>query len=126
VHRIHVDQESKIQLCCVKMLVSRYFFCSIYFFYRKTEKTSDRNLLFSLLIMLHDYFMIFVDVQVRMVTGDNVQTARAIALECGILSSDADLSEPTLIEGKSFREMTDAERDKISDKISVLFSTLLS
>jgi len=76
--------------------------------------------------MLHDYFMIFVDVQVRMVTGDNVQTARAIALECGILSSDADLSEPTLIEGKSFREMTDAERDKISDKISVLFSTLLS
>jgi Ca2+-transporting ATPase len=55
-----------------------------------------------------------------MVTGDNVQTARAIALECGILSSDADLSEPTLIEGKSFREMTDAERDKISDKISVM------
>jgi Ca2+-transporting ATPase len=59
-------------------------------------------------------------VKVRMVTGDNVQTARAIALECGILSSDADLSEPTLIEGKSFREMTDAERDKISDKISVM------
>uniref|UniRef100_A0A1J3DIX8 Calcium-transporting ATPase n=1 Tax=Noccaea caerulescens TaxID=107243 RepID=A0A1J3DIX8_NOCCA len=59
-------------------------------------------------------------VKVRMVTGDNVQTARAIALECGILTSDADASEPTLIEGKSFRAMTDAERDKISDKISVM------
>ncbi|XP_020883349.1 calcium-transporting ATPase 8, plasma membrane-type-like [Arabidopsis lyrata subsp. lyrata] len=55
-----------------------------------------------------------------MVTGDNVQTARDIALECGILTSDADASEPTLIEGKSFRAMTDAERDKISDKISVM------
>ncbi|CAL9243921.1 unnamed protein product, partial [Arabidopsis halleri] len=59
-------------------------------------------------------------VKVRMVTGDNVQTARAIALECGILTSDSDLSEPTLIEGKSFRAMTDAGRDKISDKISVM------
>ncbi|KAG5378019.1 hypothetical protein IGI04_025861 [Brassica rapa subsp. trilocularis] len=34
--------------------------------------------------------------KVRMVTGDNVQTARAIALECGILTSDADASEPNL------------------------------
>ncbi|XP_010443383.1 PREDICTED: calcium-transporting ATPase 8, plasma membrane-type-like isoform X2 [Camelina sativa] len=59
-------------------------------------------------------------VKVRMVTGDNIQTARAIALECGILTSDADASEPTLIEGKSFRAMTDAERDKISSKISVM------
>ncbi|KAF8083504.1 hypothetical protein N665_0769s0005 [Sinapis alba] len=59
-------------------------------------------------------------VKVRMVTGDNVQTARAIALECGILTSDAEASEPTLIEGKSFRALTDAERDKISDKISVM------
>ncbi|CAH2069667.1 unnamed protein product [Thlaspi arvense] len=59
-------------------------------------------------------------VKVRMVTGDNVQTARAIALECGILTSDAEASEPTLIEGKSFRAMTDSERDKICDKISVM------
>ncbi|KAF3550604.1 hypothetical protein DY000_02004273 [Brassica cretica] len=35
-------------------------------------------------------------VKVRMVTGENVQTARAIALECGILTSDADASEPNL------------------------------
>ena len=74
---------------------------------------------------MHDHFIVFVDVQVRMVTGDNVQTARAIALECGILTSDADASEPTLIEGKSFRALTDAERDKISDKISVMLITPL-
>ncbi|WZZ69719.1 hypothetical protein YC2023_081089 [Brassica napus] len=34
--------------------------------------------------------------KVRMITSDNVQTARAIALECGILTSDADASEPNL------------------------------
>lgn len=69
--------------------------------------------------------MMFVDVQVRMVTGDNVQTARAIALECGILTSDADALEPNLIEGKSFRALTDAGRDKISERISVTFTTPL-
>nr|VDD12154.1 unnamed protein product [Brassica rapa] len=40
---------------------------------------------------------------VRMVTGDNVQTARAIALECGILTSDADASEPNLEMGACIR-----------------------
>ncbi|CAF2133485.1 unnamed protein product [Brassica rapa] len=40
---------------------------------------------------------------VRMVTGDNVQTARAIALECGILTSDADASEPNLGMGACIR-----------------------
>ncbi|CAN7086171.1 unnamed protein product [Brassica oleracea var. botrytis] len=42
-------------------------------------------------------------VKVRMVTGDNVQTARAIALECGILTSDADASEPNLGMGACIR-----------------------
>ncbi|KAF2613693.1 hypothetical protein F2Q70_00010240 [Brassica cretica] len=42
-------------------------------------------------------------VKVRMVTGDNLQTAKAIALECGILSSDTEAVEPTIIEGKVFR-----------------------
>ncbi|KAF3512434.1 hypothetical protein F2Q69_00003485 [Brassica cretica] len=40
-------------------------------------------------------FVVFL-IKVRMVTGENVQTARAIALECGILTSDADASEPNL------------------------------
>ena len=38
-----------------------------------------------------------------MVTGDNVQTARAIALECGILTSDADASAPNLGMGACIR-----------------------
>lgn len=55
-----------------------------------------------------------------MVTGDNLQTARAIALECGILGSDADAREPNLIEGKSFRALSDAQREEVAEKISVL------
>lgn len=58
-------------------------------------------------------------VQVRMVTGDNLQTAKAIALECGILGSNADATEPNLIEGKSFRELSDAQRLEVAEKISV-------
>ncbi|KAL6331936.1 hypothetical protein AAG906_020285 [Vitis piasezkii] len=57
-------------------------------------------------------------VKVRMVTGDNLQTAKAIALECGILVSDADATEPILIEGKSFRALPELQRQDIADKIS--------
>nr|GMC98848.1 calcium-transporting ATPase 10, plasma membrane-type-like isoform X1 [Ipomoea batatas] len=59
-------------------------------------------------------------VKVRMVTGDNLQTARAIALECGILASDADATEPNLIEGKRFRALSEFEREEIAEKISVM------
>lgn len=59
-------------------------------------------------------------VKVRMVTGDNLQTARAIALECGILDSKADATEPNLIEGKAFRSLSDARREEIAEKISVM------
>ncbi|KAM6563257.1 hypothetical protein CsatB_023255 [Cannabis sativa] len=59
-------------------------------------------------------------VKVRMVTGDNLQTAIAIALECGILGSDADATEPNVIEGKVFRTYTDKEREEIADKITVM------
>ncbi|XP_058068102.1 calcium-transporting ATPase 5, plasma membrane-type-like isoform X2 [Magnolia sinica] len=59
-------------------------------------------------------------VKVRMVTGDNIQTAKAIALECGILKPNHEFTEPTVIEGRSFRDRTDADRDKIADKILVM------
>ncbi|XP_027122620.1 calcium-transporting ATPase 9, plasma membrane-type-like [Coffea arabica] len=59
-------------------------------------------------------------VKVRMVTGDNLQTAKAIALECGILTSDADAIEPKIIEGRTFREMSDMERGQIAKAISVM------
>ncbi|KAL0410263.1 UNVERIFIED_CONTAM: Calcium-transporting ATPase 10, plasma membrane-type [Sesamum latifolium] len=52
-------------------------------------------------------------VKVRMVTGDNLQTARAIALECGILGSNADATEPNLIEGKTFRYGRSSPNDKL-------------
>ncbi|KAF9679820.1 hypothetical protein SADUNF_Sadunf06G0054800 [Salix dunnii] len=59
-------------------------------------------------------------VKVRMVTGDNPQTAKAIALECGILSSAEDAVEPYVIEGRVFRNYSDAEREKIAEKILVM------
>ncbi|ONK70582.1 uncharacterized protein A4U43_C05F35220 [Asparagus officinalis] len=59
-------------------------------------------------------------VKVRMVTGDNLQTAKAIALECGILNSEADATEPTLIEGRVFRAKSEKEREAIAEKISVM------
>ncbi|KAL7600509.1 hypothetical protein Lser_V15G23628 [Lactuca serriola] len=59
-------------------------------------------------------------VKVRMVTGDNLQTARAIALECGILESNADAKEPNLIEGKTFRAMSEDQRLETAENISVM------
>ncbi|TVU10103.1 hypothetical protein EJB05_43611, partial [Eragrostis curvula] len=59
-------------------------------------------------------------IKVRMVTGDNVQTAKAIALECGILDAKDDTSEPMVIEGKVFREMSETAREGIADKITVM------
>ncbi|THU54517.1 hypothetical protein C4D60_Mb10t25940 [Musa balbisiana] len=59
-------------------------------------------------------------VKVRMVTGDNIQTAKAIALECGILDTNLDLTEPTIIEGRAFRALSETAREEIAEKISVM------
>ncbi|KAJ7962686.1 Calcium-transporting ATPase [Quillaja saponaria] len=59
-------------------------------------------------------------VKVRMVTGDNVQTAKAIALECGILASNQDASEPNIIEGKTFRALSEKEREQVAKSITVM------
>lgn len=56
-----------------------------------------------------------------MVTGDNLQTAKAIALECGILASSEDAVEPNIIEGKKFRELSEKEREQVAKKITVCF-----
>ncbi|KAF7806698.1 calcium-transporting ATPase 8, plasma membrane-type-like [Senna tora] len=58
-------------------------------------------------------------VMVQIVTGDNVHTAKAIALECGILNS-LDAAEPIVIEGKVFRALPDTQRDEIAEKILVM------
>jgi magnesium-transporting ATPase (P-type) len=53
-------------------------------------------------------------VLVRMVTGDNIATAKAIARQCGILTNG------TAIEGPVFRKLTPAETDLILPKIQVM------
>jgi magnesium-transporting ATPase (P-type) len=53
-----------------------------------------------------------------MVTGDNVETAKAIALECGILNANDVESETIVIEGKVFREMSESARQDYSKPTS--------
>jgi len=52
---------------------------------------------------------------VRMVTGDNVMTARAIAEECGIYTSGG-----LVMEGPKFRQLTPAQMDKVIPRLQVL------
>ncbi|KAB5526602.1 hypothetical protein DKX38_020449 [Salix brachista] len=52
---------------------------------------------------------------VRMVTGDNLTTAKAIARECGILTDDG-----IAIEGPEFREKSEEELQELIPKIQVM------
>lgn len=54
-------------------------------------------------------------VVVRMVTGDNINTAKAIAKECGILTTDG-----LVIEGPEFRRMNKDDMLKIIPQLQVL------
>jgi len=54
-------------------------------------------------------------VVVRMVTGDNVETARAIAKECGILTEDG-----LVMEGPDFRKLSDREMGAMLPRLQVL------
>eukprot|EP00005_Dracoamoeba_jomungandri_P005509 CAMPEP_0174260700 /NCGR_PEP_ID=MMETSP0439-20130205/10309_1 /TAXON_ID=0 /ORGANISM="Stereomyxa ramosa, Strain Chinc5" /LENGTH=977 /DNA_ID=CAMNT_0015345003 /DNA_START=56 /DNA_END=2989 /DNA_ORIENTATION=+ len=53
---------------------------------------------------------------VRMVTGDNIETAKHIAEECGIYDPKTGYA----IEGPDFRNMDPVERDKIVNKIQIM------
>lgn len=55
-------------------------------------------------------------ITVRMVTGDNLTTAKAIARECGILTS-----EGIAIEGPVFREKNEEELCEIIPKLQVIY-----
>ncbi|XP_030551279.1 calcium-transporting ATPase 9, plasma membrane-type-like isoform X2 [Rhodamnia argentea] len=59
-------------------------------------------------------------VKVRMVTGDNIQTAKAIALECGILGPSDNASEPNVIEGCVFRALSEKDREQVAKLITVM------
>jgi magnesium-transporting ATPase (P-type) len=54
-------------------------------------------------------------IMVRMVTGDNLETAKAIAKKCGILTEGG-----IAMEGPTFRKMTPVELDQILPKLQVL------
>lgn len=58
-------------------------------------------------------------ITVRMVTGDNINTAKAIARECGILTDDG-----IAIEGPDFREKKEEELLQLIPKIQVLHRLL--
>lgn len=49
-----------------------------------------------------------------MVTGDNIVTARAIAQECGILTTGG-----AVIEGREFRNLTEEQFKEILPKLEV-------
>ncbi|KAM0865029.1 hypothetical protein ACQ4PT_043544 [Festuca glaucescens] len=61
-------------------------------------------------------------VAVKMVTGDNILTARAIAKECGIISSN----DPNgiVIEGHEFRAMSPEQQLEVVDNIRVMARSL--
>jgi P-type Ca2+ transporter type 2C len=54
-------------------------------------------------------------VVVRMVTGDNITTAKAIATDCGIMTEGA-----IVMEGPKFRQLSDQEMDQILPNLRVL------
>lgn len=55
-------------------------------------------------------------VVVRMVTGDNILTAKAIAEECGIISSPDDV----VLEGREFRQLSVSQRDEIIPRLKAI------
>ncbi|KAK9146561.1 hypothetical protein Sjap_006464 [Stephania japonica] len=59
-------------------------------------------------------------VKIKMITGDNVFTARAIAIECGILDAEQEHNEDAVVEGVEFRNYTHEERMKKVDRICVM------
>ncbi|XP_034685211.1 putative calcium-transporting ATPase 13, plasma membrane-type [Vitis riparia] len=62
----------------------------------------------------------YAGVNVKMITGDNVFTARAIATECGILRPDQGINNEAVVEGEVFRNYTPEERMEKVDKIRVM------
>uniref|UniRef100_A0A5B6Z008 Calcium-transporting ATPase n=1 Tax=Davidia involucrata TaxID=16924 RepID=A0A5B6Z008_DAVIN len=59
-------------------------------------------------------------VGIKMITGDNVFTAKAIATECGILGPEQQVNSGEVVEGIEFRNYTHEERMHKVDNIRVM------
>ncbi|KAK6243266.1 hypothetical protein QUC31_009675 [Theobroma cacao] len=59
-------------------------------------------------------------VNIKMITGDNMHTAKAIAFECGILDSHDNLHDEAVVEGVQFRNYSPEERKKKVENILVM------
>ena len=59
-------------------------------------------------------------VDIKMITGDNVFTAKAIATECGILELGQQVTSGEVVEGVEFRNYTHEERILKVDHIHVM------
>ncbi|KAM5353522.1 hypothetical protein ACJ41O_000172 [Fusarium nematophilum] len=59
-------------------------------------------------------------VNVKMVTGDNVETARAIGKACGILTDKTAKEKNAVMEGAEFRKLGDRERVAIVKDLRIL------
>lgn len=59
-------------------------------------------------------------VVVKMVTGDSLLTAKAISLNCGILTKETYNDESCYIEGPQFRNLSVAERKRIVKNLHVM------
>lgn len=59
-------------------------------------------------------------VTVRMITGDNLATAKAISRGCNILTPDDSSNEYAYMEGPAFRALSDEKRKAIAPNLKVL------
>ncbi|XP_031112702.1 putative calcium-transporting ATPase 13, plasma membrane-type [Ipomoea triloba] len=62
----------------------------------------------------------YAGVNIKMITGDNIFTAKAIATECGILQYNQAVEEGAVIEGSEFRNLTEEQRMERVEKICVM------
>ncbi|XP_010532587.1 PREDICTED: putative calcium-transporting ATPase 13, plasma membrane-type [Tarenaya hassleriana] len=62
----------------------------------------------------------YAGVSIKMVTGDNIFTAKAIAAECGILTPMDDAVKGAVVEGEEFRNYTHQERLEKVERIKVM------
>lgn len=62
----------------------------------------------------------YAGVSIKMITGDNVFTAKAIATECGILEPDQEADDGSVVEGVEFRNYTEDERMEKVERIRVM------